>query len=80
MAPASAANLFLMLCATNRAHRSEEHRVRPIQRIISAGFAITALASASLPALSWNTWSGSDMPIHVAALDAVLPQPDSNRR
>lgn len=42
--------------------------MRPIQRIISIGFATAAIASASLPALSWNAWADADS--HVAAVDA----------
>lgn len=34
--------------------------MRPIQRIISAGFATTAIASASLPALSGSVWPNVD--------------------
>ena len=34
--------------------------MRPIQRIISIGFATAALASASLPALSWTVWPDVD--------------------
>ena len=34
--------------------------MRPIQRIISVGFAAAALASASLPALSWTVWPDVD--------------------
>jgi hypothetical protein len=34
--------------------------MRPIQRVISIGFATAALASASLPALSWSVWPDVD--------------------
>jgi hypothetical protein len=34
--------------------------MRPIQRVISTGFATAALASASLPALSWTVWPDVD--------------------
>ena len=34
--------------------------MRPIQRVISIGFATAALASASLPALSWTVWPDVD--------------------
>lgn len=34
--------------------------MRPIQRVISIGFALAALASASLPALSWSAWPNVD--------------------
>lgn len=34
--------------------------MRPIQRIIHAGFATAAIASASLPALSWTAWPNVD--------------------
>lgn len=34
--------------------------MRPIQKVIHAGFAMCALASASLPALSWTVWPAVD--------------------
>jgi hypothetical protein len=54
--------------------------MRPIQRLISAGFATAALASAAVPALAWSVWPDVDfgwyanvgMPV---AADAIDPQP-----
>ena len=34
--------------------------MRPIQRIIQAGFATAAIASASVPALAWTVWPDVD--------------------
>ncbi|HET7728738.1 MAG TPA: hypothetical protein VFK48_01780 [Usitatibacter sp.] len=34
--------------------------MRPIQRVISIGFATAAIASASMPALSWTVWPDVD--------------------
>jgi hypothetical protein len=34
--------------------------MRPIQRIIEAGFATAAIASASIPALAWTVWPDVD--------------------
>ncbi|HET9471835.1 MAG TPA: hypothetical protein VFO24_12080, partial [Usitatibacter sp.] len=34
--------------------------MRPIQRIIHAGFATAAIASASVPALAWTVWPDVD--------------------
>ena len=34
--------------------------MRPIQRLIHAGFAMTAIASASVPALAWTVWPDVD--------------------
>jgi hypothetical protein len=34
--------------------------MRPIQRIIQAGFATAAIASASIPALAWTVWPDVD--------------------
>jgi hypothetical protein len=34
--------------------------MRPIQRLISAGFATAAIASASVPALAWTVWPDVD--------------------
>ena len=34
--------------------------MRPIQRLISIGFATTAIAAASMPALSWTVWPDVD--------------------
>lgn len=34
--------------------------MRPIQRIIQAGFASAAIASASVPALAWTVWPDVD--------------------
>jgi hypothetical protein len=34
--------------------------VRPIQRVIQAGFATAAIASASVPALAWTVWPDVD--------------------
>lgn len=34
--------------------------MRPIQRVISAGFATAAIASASVPALAWTVWPDVD--------------------
>lgn len=41
--------------------------MRLMPRIISAGFATCALASAALPALSWNTWSESGVEVYSGA-------------
>lgn len=41
--------------------------MRPIQRIISVGFATAAVASASLPALSFHEW-------HPDGLTWVVPE------
>jgi hypothetical protein len=61
--------------------------MRPIQRIISAGFATAALASASIPAVTLGEWSdnaGPGLPSASAQLDthsasdivlAMLPEP-----
>ncbi len=54
--------------------------MRPIQRIISLGFATAAIASASLPALSWTVWPDVDFewyanvgkPVNGATLE-VMP-------
>jgi hypothetical protein len=35
--------------------------MRTIQKLISAGFAACALASASVPALAWTAWSDVDI-------------------
>src|SRR5438067_4325553 len=45
-----------------RARRASQLGIgmRPIQKLISAGFAIAALASASMPALSWTVWPDID--------------------
>ena len=47
--------------------------MKAIQKIIHAGFAICAMASASMPALSWTAWPiidfewhGDDHPLYVA--------------
>ena len=34
--------------------------MRPIQRLIHAGFAMAAIASASVPALAWTVWPDVD--------------------
>lgn len=34
--------------------------MRPIQRVIQAGFATAAIASASVPALAWTVWPDVD--------------------
>jgi hypothetical protein len=34
--------------------------MRPIQRVIQAGFATAAIASASIPALAWTVWPDVD--------------------
>src|SRR3954465_7421670 len=34
--------------------------MRPIQRVISVGFATAAIAAASMPALSWTVWPDVD--------------------
>src|SRR6478672_7831211 len=34
--------------------------MRPIQRVISIGFATAAIAAASMPALSWTVWPDVD--------------------
>lgn len=34
--------------------------MRPIQRIISTGFATAAIAAASMPAMSWTVWPDVD--------------------
>jgi hypothetical protein len=34
--------------------------MRPIQRLIHAGFATAAIASASVPALAWTVWPDVD--------------------
>jgi hypothetical protein len=34
--------------------------MRPIQRLISAGFATAAIVSASVPALAWTVWPDVD--------------------
>jgi len=56
--------------------------MRPIQRVISVGFATAALASASLPALSWTVWPDVDFewyanvgkPVAATGLE-VMPAP-----
>ena len=57
--------------------------MRLIQKVISAGFAACALASASLPALSWTVWPDVDFewyanvgkPMAGAATLEVFPAP-----
>ena len=57
--------------------------MRLIQQVISAGFAACALASASLPALSWTAWPDVDFewyanvgkPLAGAATMEVFPAP-----
>ena len=52
--------------------------MRPIQRLISAGFATAALASASVPAVAWTVWPDVDFewyanvgkPVAANAIDA----------
>jgi hypothetical protein len=56
--------------------------MRPIQKIISAGFAVAALASASVPALAWTVWPDVDFewyanvgrPVNGATVE-VFPAP-----
>ena len=40
--------------------------MRPIQRIIQAGFATAAIASASVPALAWTVWPDVDFEWYAA--------------
>jgi hypothetical protein len=55
--------------------------MRPIQRLISAGFATAAIASASVPALAWTVWpdvdfewyAGVGQPVAVPAAEARPP-------
>ena len=63
--------------------------MKTIQKLIHAGFASCALASASLPALSWSVWPNVDFewsPIAGAPLSSpstAKPEfepSDSNRR
>lgn len=41
--------------------------MKAMQKIIHAGFAICAMASASMPALSWTVWPNIDFEWHVDA-------------
>jgi hypothetical protein len=45
--------------------------MRPMQRVISAGFAIAAIASASVPALAWTVWPDVDFEWYANAGHAV---------
>ena len=56
--------------------------MRPMQRVISAGFATAAIASASVPALAWTVWPDVDFEWYanvgrplatVASRDAQVP-------
>lgn len=57
--------------------------MRPIQRLIHAGFATAAIASASVPALAWTVWPDIDFqwyadvgrPVAPAATVEVPPAP-----
>ena len=40
--------------------------MKAIQKVIHAGFAACALASASLPALSWTAWPDADSELDAA--------------
>lgn len=59
--------------------------MRPIQRLISAGFATAAIASASVPAIAWTAWPDMDLAAHrttegeVPAAPAPDPGVDSAR-
>ena len=63
--------------------------MKTIQKLIHAGFATCALASASLPALSWSVWPTVDFewsidagtpPITLAMAEAESDAKDSIRR
>ena len=63
--------------------------MKTIQKLIHAGFASCALASASLPALSWNVWPEVDFewsvdagapPHSPATVDQEPSASDSSRR
>ena len=55
--------------------------MRPMQRLISAGFATAAIASASVPALAWTVWPDVDFawyadvgrPVATRAVQAPAP-------
>ena len=50
--------------------------MRPIQRIISVGFATAAIAAASMPALSWTVWPDVDFEWYAnVGRPAVATQP-----
>jgi hypothetical protein len=54
--------------------------MRPIQRLIHAGFATAAIASASVPALAWTVWPDVDFEWYadvgrVPAAAMPAPQP-----
>jgi hypothetical protein len=56
--------------------------MRPIQRVIHAGFATAAIASASVPALAWTVWPDVDFGWYanvgrVPAAAMPAPQPVS---
>ena len=51
--------------------------MRPIQRVIQAGFATAAIASASVPALAWTAWPDVDFEWYASVgkpVDARTPQ------
>jgi hypothetical protein len=48
--------------------------MKPIQKIIHAGFAVCALASASLPALSWQAWPSVDFHWAAEASNTLDPE------
>jgi len=58
--------------------------MRPIQRIISVGFATAAIAAASMPALSWTVWPDVDFEWYAnvgraaVAPQATMPARDSD--
>ena len=63
--------------------------MKTIQKLIHAGFASCALASASLPALSGSVWPNVDFewntdagtpPVTLAMAEAEFDAKDSNRR
>ena len=41
--------------------------MRPIQRLIHAGFATAAIASASVPVLAWTVWPHADFEWYAGA-------------
>ena len=47
--------------------------MRPIQRLIHAGFATAAIASASVPALAWTVWPDVDFGWYANVGRAVAP-------
>jgi hypothetical protein len=49
--------------------------MRPIQRIISIGFATAAIAAASMPAMSWTVWPDVDFEWYANVGKTAAAQP-----